>query len=439
MNKIIEATAAQLTKEGKYLVIPAESGLRTINPVSVVEENRLNGLDIKLANILGNEITNIKENIIPLIKTFGTEVTEAINKKNQINPLDNVNIYTAELPYVFEEMISRNMIKTDTTISRSMSPATVIIPTPSADKIREYLIYGSGQIEKLLKEFTDSVSDKELVRIWETYLNRVSNDNPNYTTLGYKVNDGIYGLDLFIMSILIKNLVNILPEGVRTGNNNYREAMNDLDVVLDLRIGMVAKLLDVQAKGSKLIYKSNGLKEVIVIKDTYDKFLENGGCPEAIYGAILSDVKTGLDQSILNKKDLYIDRWDKYVSDLTIERQLGSLNTHRIAYKLVLLGIINDHMSEDVKESIPEEIMDNLDTVINDYIHNTKNEDLFNVAFIAEDIFSNVLFRHTNTKEFLGYMKQYAIMDPNINPKVAATYASMDLVTDYLLTQIKFR
>lgn len=437
MNEIIKSVASDLTNNNKYVNIPAGSALSIINPINVVEKNDMSGLDIRLANILSNEINMIRNDILPLIKEFGMFVTESLNKKLAVNPFKDVNIYTAELPEVFEELVARNVIKVNGDNTRTLSNSNLIIPTPTPAKIREYLVYGSGGIQEMIKSFTSFISDDELVRIWDTYLGRISADNTAYISLGYKVNSSIFGLDLFILSIIVKNLLTTIPEGVRVSNGMYQDTISTLDVVLDNKISRLITLINSNTNIGKVIYKADSLKEVIVIKSTYDDFLNKDGSPEIIYGAVLAGAKTAGVTTLVDNKDNYAKKWDEYVNSVTIKQKLSSLESHRLSYKLGVTDLINNSMTDRVKSMIPVEIVSKIDEVIINFLNNSKTEHLFNVNRVAEEIVAGILFGHTNAQEFIGYMKHYSKLNPDISPKEAATYASADLVVDYLISQLE--
>lgn len=439
MNKIIESVAGQLTSDNRYVSIPAGSILTTVNPIDVVDLGNLGGLDIRLANIMSNEINMIRNNILPLIKEFGMFVTETLNRKLAVNPFKDVAIVSAEIPEVIEELISRNVIKINGDATRTLSNSNLIIPTPTPAKIREFLVYGSGQTEAMIKSFTSIVSDDELVRIWDTYLGRISADNNAYLTLGYKVNSGIFGLDLFILSIIVKNLLSTIPDGVRVSTGVYNDIISTLDVVLDNKIARLNTLIDSSTKIGKLIYKADSLKEVIVIKSNYNEFLAKDGSPEIIYGAVLGGAKSAALLTVLDQRDLHLKKWNDYVNAETIKQKLSTLESHRLSYRLGVTELLNKSMSDSVKELIPENLIDNINEVIIKFLNDSKPEYLFNINRVAEEIVAGILFGHTNAQEFIGYMKHYSKLNPNITPKEAATYASADLVVDYLMTQIEVK
>ena len=439
MSNVIKSVANELTSKNKRVIIPAGSMLMTVNPVNVVENGNMEGLDTKIANVLSNELNNIRNNILPLIKEYGKFVNDSINSRLNSNPLKDVNIYTVELPLVIGEMISRNIINLNGDKNRRINDKSLVLTRPDVSKIKEYLNYGSGQMESLIRNFVSGIPDTELVRIWETYLLNISSMNNNYVTIGSKVNNGVYGLDLFVLSILVKNLIKVIPDTVRVPVSVYNDAIVSLDAVLDNKIAMFINAMEANTKVGKVILKANGINEVVVVKDNYNKFLNENGVPEAIYGAVLSNV-TSLDIINLTKdKDMYVNKWDTYIKNEYIKAKLGTLEQHRLAYRLGVTELFNNFMDEELKASIPSNIVDNINDVIIAFLNSKKPEKLFDINDIVEDFVTEVLFGHTNAEEFIKYMKHYSRLNPNITAKEAATYASADLVTDYLLTMIEIR
>jgi len=439
MSNIIKSVAAELTSKNRRVVIPAGSILTTINVVDVVESNKLEGLDVKIANILSNELNNIRNNIKPLILNYGKFVNDSINSRMNSNPLKNLNIHIMELPLVIGEMVSRNMINLNGDKNRKINDKSLVILRPEVSKIREYMTYGSGQMESLLRSFISGIDDVELVRIWDTYLLNVSSMNNNFINISSKVNNGIYGLDLFVLSILVKNLIKVVPDTVRVPVSTYNDAMISLDIVLDNKIAMFIKAMESNNAIGKVIYKTNGINEIVVIKDNYNKFLNDNGNPESIYGAVLSGIESLSLTELMKNKDSYNTTWDNYIKNENIKQKLGTLEQHRMAYRLGVTELFNNFMDEELKSTIPDTIVNNINDIIITFLNSKKPEDLFNINEIVEEFITDVLFGHTNAKEFFGYMKHYSRLDPNITANEAATYASADLVTDYLLTAIEIR
>ena len=438
-NKNITATAAALDKENKKITIFPGSILSTINPVEVMNNNTMGGLDVKIANILGNELSNIKDNIIPLIKELGTKVNEIVAESSNSPLFANIALIGAEIPEVISSMIERDMIKTSGSKLNQLSNTALIMPTPEVAIIRGYLKGGGGQMESLIKNFASTISDESLVRIWETYLNRVTKDNTNYIGLGTKVNDGRFASDLFVLSIIVKTLINEVPTGVRATSGTYDNVIATLNSVLDAKIVNLVRLLESNAKLGKLIFKADGLEEIIVIKETYDTYLKADGVPEAIYGAVIKGLKTASINTVVSLKDECIAEWDKYVSNETVKNKMNMLETYRMAYRFALTDLINNFMSKEIKDQIDPNVILNHGDILIKYMNSLQYMELYNVNTIVEHIVGSILFEHTNTCNFIGYMKQYSKMNNALTAKEAATYASVDLIIDFLVTQIEIK
>lgn len=441
MNKnIIESIANNLSTNNKTLVIEPGSMLSTLNIGKAAYDSSFNGLDVKIASILSNEVNNIRNNIIPLIKEYGNIITKSLNYKLVNNVFKDVNIYSAKLPDVTLELLSRGVIKDAGDAVRTLSNKSVIIPNPGIDKIREYLIYGSGQMESLVNNFTMNISDVELNRIWDTYLANVTSDNSNFVTLGYKVNDGIYGLDLFVLNILVKKLLTEIPDNVRVSSGVYQDTILSLDAVIDAKIIKLENMLKVQKNLGKLIYKSNSFKEIIVIESVYNQYLKEDGRPEALYGYALDNAGTSVSiVNIKEKEDAYITRWNSYVSNENMKHKLSTVEHHRMAYRLGMTELVNNFMSEDLKEQVPYHILADIGDLVIEYMNSVNSNELLDVNKTVDFIIAKIMFKHTNTATFIGYMKEYSKMDNTLTPKQTATYASMDLILDYLLTQVTIK
>jgi len=436
-NEIIKNVAAELTKNNQTINVYAGSILSSINPVYGIQGSDFQGIDVKLANVLGNEVSYIKDSIIPVMKEFGKEVNTILGDKINKSLFTDINIITAEVPEVIEELISRNIININGVMNTKLSNNAVLLPTPEVEVIRSYIKAGGGQMDKMVKDFAMTISDADLKRIWTTYLNRITADNTSYIGLGTKVTDGRYALDLFVLSIIAKNLIHEMPTGVRATAGMYNDVIGTLNIVLDAKISNLVKLINSNAKIGKVILKADTLKTIVVVKEAYDKFLNNGGEPEVIYGAVLAGAKTAGMTTLTNNKETYLKEWNKYVSAETMKNKMATLEQYRMAYRLGIQNVVTNFMDTASKSKVNETLLDNIGMIIIEFMNEKNYMDLFDVNAIVEEFVCDVMYHETNASSFIGYMKSYSKMDPSLTPEKAAKYASVDLLVDYLLTQIE--
>jgi len=438
-KETLKAIATELDRNNKTLTTYPGSILTILNPASVIDSNGLEGIDIRIAAVLGNEISNIKDNIIPTMKELGKKVNDIVGKTKDKSLFNNVKIITAEIPEVIEEMINRGMINKDGSKINQLSNTALIIPTPEVSIIRSYLKGGGGQMDALIKSHAATITDNDLIRIWETYLNRITSDNTNYLSLGTKVHNDRFAMDLFVLAVIVKNLIHEVPTGVRATPGTYDGVVMTLNAVIDAKIMSLVNLLKANAAIGKVIYKADGINSIVVIKESYDKFLAEDGEPEVIYGAVLKGLKTASLPTLKEKKDDFLAEWNKYVSNEMVRNKMATLETYRMAYRFALDDIMTNYLSNSLNEQIDDEVKTNYSNLLIEYMNSIPYMDIFEVNEMVEYIIGKIIFRNTNTFKFLTYMKHYSKMNNKLTAKEAATYASIDLIIDYLLTQVKVK
>ena len=434
----VESIASEFTQDNKLITIPADSILANVNVSSAIAHDSINGIDNRIASILNNEISFIKGDIVPLIKEYGKYVAEFLESNSTINPLAEVKIVIATVPEVIEELITRGYINLNGAKIGNIDTNTLTMPELDGPAIRQYMTLDGGQLSKIGEAFSSTVTNDELVRIYNTYLKNISNTNPNYTNLGSKVNSERHGFDLFVLSILVKNLKNNYIDGVRVSENVYTNILLNLDAVLDAKISYFINSLKAYSNVGRLVIKSTGLNDIVINGDVYDKYLDElDGDPEVIYGGIISGKHTLSLTDVTDNKKEYYDNWVRYSKSVVVKQSLGNIEKHRVAYRLAMTRLINEYMNDDIKETIGLGLLSNINNIIVAFMNDEEPMELLQINHIVEEIVTKILFSETNAHKFLSYMKHYSMMDKSITAKDAATYASVDIILDFLLTQVE--
>lgn len=170
-----------------------------------------------------------------------------------------------------------------------------------------------------------------------------------------------------------------------------------------------------------------------VFGDVYDKFLAEGGTPEVIIGANLSDRAVDLI-NMTEKKDKYLMAYQNYARNADIERtnRLGALLRDVISREVSIEIInlpevaVNPHVEREALHAMAKDAL----SAFNDHQLIT---DLYKVV---RHVLCKSVFGHTDSLKILQSMDEY-MADGAMEPRDAAYRVCIDMVVEHLLSQVE--
>ena len=314
-------------------------------------------------------------------------------------------------------------------------------PALTDDQLHELMMTGGQSLDNEITQFISSVGISMVRRVYEdvfyTNIHNRERDVRNYFTLGVQGSRA-----LMIAFLLGCGLSNNLQEKIDVnGLDNYREWIGDfvqqVGLMLTITISDITKVfrdnrmvVAYPNRGSVAALASATDNTVLVIGDLYTKWLEDGGMPEILFGAALSDRETDI-VTLMENRDRYMSVWT---------RQLGLLRSMRVSNQL---GVARRSLQREIAEAIVNTSDDNLTgsksdkhKMLETMLDKFNMGDLENLYSTVREMVCVILFPHTDSLKLLMAIDTIAKQNPGIGVREAALLAAIDAVVAWVMSQV---
>lgn len=181
--------------------------------------------------------------------------------------------------------------------------------------------------------------------------------------------------------------------------------------------------------------------ELVVYEESFEKLAEAGGGIEVLFGYV-SGGDGGVDitaDKLAQDKDKYLGKWNN-----TRSLYLISLNANRLnVFKQIVRdkferSLKREGMDADEKMYLSEHahFLEETLKMGCGYIDKLEVSEIDDLDCITLELVAKIRYRFTNAYFILKEMSEILKMNDKIEPMEAALYATVKLVTDYLLEQL---
>jgi len=217
----------------------------------------------------------------------------------------------------------------------------------------------------------------------------------------------------------------------------YKTAMRNVVDYSACEIIKAARTIQRQIDSGILVSEASPFdKRIVVNASIYEKWIEAGGCPEALLGMLVSG-QVSYDVSAVNEmKDSLVRQWQAYVmfSQSTVKNELFT-RFKDYAVSEVIAGLSDLTPGEleyssgrvDFRNKIAREALAQVD-----HLSHRLMDDLEHTAL---HLVAKGRFYYTSAYQILNEMKEVAKQNPDIDPREAALLSAVTYVADYFETQ----
>ena len=296
---------------------------------------------------------------------------------------------------------------------------------PAPENLDEHLITGAANFDQMFEESlrTSGLSAQEVFDHLFNGSKALSGveypfyKTRNKTILAYLMASVLLdkpvpnsGMDSFEWETTLTTMVNVLGEGCRF---ILQSEESDKD----------AKILHYETDAV------NG--KVFLNGDTYEAWLNEGGTPEIIFGAVLNQLDRPSDvisySSTLERKDELMNVWSTYHSSKRILEDNKRLDKIKNGLFACLIKTIDEMDSADMPELA---VRDNLITRAKEHVAQVNNHHINDMGKLCMDITCDVLYYHTPAKYLLNRISDRC--EEGMSTDEAATAIMMEYVTDWV-------
>lgn len=405
--------------------------LSASNTADDVGENRhdevMNNAVIAVSDGL-NFNNQLARNVVnPMIERVSVALSTALDTldKNSAMPVEIVTR---------QDRAFWNMPYTIETFKRYEETAMQIVSYtgPALEYDPSLLMTGIVTFDEALSDYLSSLRDDGLLNsIWNRTFSRTA-----FKTLDAFEGDLYDSIDAGIVVFFVASkLDENPPEGTEMSSVAWNTMMTDLKTqagrVVWRGLSRIARGRDRNEMVVSYPASTAVGSKVYVDSEVYRRFLEAGGSPEVILGALFSD-RNSHYSSLLTDKDKYSEKWRISQIALSSSATGRRLETVIIALDKAVTNEINT-IDEEYLNAGRQAIHQNL----NDCLKRVGTRDLDDLWNLARKTICRSLFPHTDAEATLLSIDEQCKQRPELNVREAAFYAAIDQLAKWMSKLIR--
>lgn len=417
----------------------------TPTPDGTVPHDTVKAELVEMGRLAISSGLNLARNIVnPKIERVVKEVSAFVDA-DMSNTLGSLSIETIFYAPVWDSPIIEQLMgrhQNQFTGDFQLRPLGLPVPSDWSPILRT----GIPSIDAQLAEWVSGLNSDFLRDVWEETFG-LRTKLPLAQVLGTSIGsaEGQYGrLDApLVVYLAARYLADNVGAGVNMDLGAYRVYMSELAG----RAGQAAMAVlqrrssDVR-RGQIVVSVPRGLTgSVQVLGDSYNEFLRNGGSPEAVFGAVVTnrigDLTLQPNPSVI---DELTQAWRSVRNLRAQEVQLRRRDTTIRGLKISLFRIIDEADEADLPPNIPRAVFHKLADEKLAALGSFKQDDLWRVA---RGLVCQVLYAHTDAERILQAIDDaadYAAANGDqLSVREAALIGVIEFTTLWLLEQVDTR
>lgn len=394
----------------------------------------------ELTEVISKSVRNnldIARNVVnPIVKDAVVDMEEFI--QNSLNVKPN---YVSVVPKFWHNFWNGSAVRDMVSRYSEMGYKEVKLTNgfvTSSDNVEliELCKTGAKRFDESLVEYIATWEIDKLVGIYNSIFSNLP------VVRAESLNDAINGEsadEALVAYLIATNMFNNPPENSGMGLEHYRSYMSDIMAQSGRMLLQILDRRERDFKNNVLIKSwpySDGdlgakLVEIYVNGDVYNKFLKEGGTPEAIIGSFVSSKERGYTP-LLEQATEFAKHWERHERVLTTTQRL---NRHNFAIEGITLAVTNQINSlDDDSLIVPREILHRkLKEQISKLRGNFHERPYESVRMVV----CNTMFPHTDALSILTAMDNVAKDYPEMDIREVALLATIEIVSTWMVKLLK--
>lgn len=433
MVEEIKKIANVLSSTGKVVLFEPNSvlnGLETFN-----NKDTLNSVVNQIAIKLNNELILIKNKLIPFMNEFSKLCNEKIEKMEDTTDIAKYKINIIDIPEIITELRNSQRLENKREPLK-IGQKTMSISVPKTDEIRNYFVSKDSIISAYVESLVASKTDEYLINLWEKYLSNIADSNLSYVQL---FRDPVSNIDdIILLYVVTQNIYDEKPVGCSVRDDIYHTVIQVYSSEIKNLLAIIHDNILKDREIGRLVLSKKDEYTLNVDKVLYDKFLEEGGMPEALLGFCLesnTDLNNCFYGVIKGKQTEYVNKWNNKVKLEGFNSISNTVNRYGALYNIVLKLVYDAYIPKDLEELLSVDYYGAIEK-LNKLLPSLSNDKVLDYNYMARLITGDIMFSNTNFSKFADNMLSYMNINKTFTQQDAATFAAFDIIVDYLISQV---
>lgn len=401
-------------KGEQQLIIPVTEHTATMSKASdIIADTTLNA-------------RNVVMNVVrPNIERIMTAVETAVNDYEAYS--EDFEIVDVKFPaMIWEDSIITHLLENFSGVSEFVIPRadipTITLPNDYLPTVHT----GTARVDSIIQYLLDACG-LEAREVVDSIFN--GNDDPGRTDDAYYADANIKILKLLVLQWLENNPV---PNS-GLSNGDWKLLMMRLSKAYGTESYINLKTIEENDKQNMLFLDFDYAKKAIFLNSSvYDRWLDQGGTPEVILGAALSNQLDKMNyQYTLEHKSELLSAWE---SEHAIRRTVAfneRIDTIRSSIFNAILNLI-----EELDESELQDTKQNLVRKTKELISKVDDYHLNEPAGVVTELVCDVLYSHLPAKAFLNIINTLDVENMSIDAILLES--SLAYVTNWVASSIVY-
>lgn len=318
----------------------------------------------------------------------------------------------------------------------------VSLPMLNGEQIRQMLKTGVTVLDEVIGTWlADMAPEKPMDAYRKVFVERLTPVGRQTTAIHLTPNEMLDRNDLLLAFLISNGFEENMPDGVNISLDNLRLYMARMREQAGRAVAAELRRRENDNNANVMVYKVDhvwdefvGAERVVrVNNDVYMKYLEAGGTPESIYGAVVREASTAYGR-LLAEAEANTKVWERFqgIHNQKVAAQMFSIKRNAAQY------VVAKHIVDADVETLPtskSSMQDRLKVVLSNY----QPANFADEYAMMRNLVCEVLFAHTNVRMVLNAMDTAEIDNPDLNPRELALYATIDLMARWMASQIELK
>jgi hypothetical protein len=392
--------------------------------------------DLKAA--ITSHISLAKNVVAPVVADYAEKVQAALDAASVKPASEMLNVKLAQLPEPFSDASFANLFS-DYDAVRPFIPERVLdLGQRSAEEIRAFLETGDDGVDKLIFNWILTKEPDFLVTIWNSFFTKGWADIRAEEVIA--MND-FSALEVGTVCYLLgQKLFDKIPEDVKGVNlDTYKKLVAQVrdfgGQVVALKLNRIAEV----TKGDLMVVDLIPSEKTIVVNAAvYNKWLDNGGEIEVLFGLLVSDERLFSVASINEVKERLLKAWRSW----SLFQESSQINNRFNTFRSILesefeASLINlTDLEKDVALKTPN-LLDNIRKYFKEDLEDIRLTDIQDIYTVATRLIGKSRFFYTSGYDILSKMQTAQKFNPSITAREAGLLATIEYTVDYIADQMQ--
>lgn len=323
--------------------------------------------------------------------------------------------------------------------------------TLSREQVVELLKSGSSRFDE--KDLAPWLEEVGLDFVHETYTRYFTGKTVEGETSPSDMNRQVGELysnsplrrrELIVLHLIARRFSRQAPDSVRMAQATYEQM---IDTFAQQTGRLLNRVLDDRERnrrmnrlivewprvaGAEWMSSNPELAQIVVNMDLYESWLANGGSPEVLFGAAVTD-RNDDPQVLLENAQTYIQKWEVRHASIKQSARHSLYNNTLIGLRQSIARQINELPDDMVPEGNREPMHNRVGALLNQITI----DDVMDLYKTIRALVSGVMFPHTNARLVLETMDSIAKDSPNLPMREVATVAAFKILARWYRQQMQ--